>query len=78
MPPTISRVLRGQKLQLAMHLVAQGKMNHWDIARQLGISSKVLELARDKPFFEARVDEIRRSIRGSGGHVAKPPAGTQT
>jgi hypothetical protein len=68
MPNTISssRVLRGQKLQLAMYLVAQGKMNHWDIARHLGISSKVLELAREQLFFEQRVDEIRRSIRGSG------------
>jgi hypothetical protein len=53
------KILRGEKLQLAMGLVADGEMNHWEIARHLGVSSRMLEFTREQPFFKKRVAEIR-------------------
>jgi hypothetical protein len=55
-------ILRGEKLQLAMRMLAEGKMSDEAIAKRLHVKGKMLQAVRDLPFFERRADQIREEL----------------
>jgi hypothetical protein len=54
--------LRGEKLQLAMRMLAEGRMSDEAIAKRMHLKGKMLEAVRDLPFFERRADQIREEL----------------
>jgi hypothetical protein len=55
--------LRGRKLQIAMLLVAEGKMSDREIARHVRVKLRTFNITRGQPFFNKRVDEIRAELQ---------------
>jgi len=55
-------ITRGEKLQLAMRMLAEGKMSDEAIAKRLHIKGKCWRLFATYRFFERRADQIREEL----------------
>jgi hypothetical protein len=56
----------GKKLQMAYLLLAEGKLTDDEVAARLGVRRRTLEEAKQRPYFERRIEEIRSVISRSG------------
>ena len=65
---TVKRArLMGKKLQMAYLLLAEGKLTDDEVAARLGVRRRTLEEAKQRPYFERRIEEIRSVISGQVG-----------
>ena len=51
--------MRGEQLQKAMALVAEGKLSDDEIAKQLHVRLSALKEAMREPYFSRRVEEMQ-------------------
>ena len=56
-------ILRGQKLQEAMLLAAEGNMTDEEIAARLGVSPRTFVATREQPWFDTRLAQVRVALK---------------
>jgi hypothetical protein len=58
-------ILRGEKLHSALRMLAEDQMSDEEVAKRLSVSLRALEVVRDLPFFEQRVEQIRTELKNT-------------